>query len=375
MNKNELIEKMLQMNNRCIIENRSFSTEEEDCYAELERELKKIEKEEMRSQWACKSDNIQIRKVCDVTMEKRELKNFLINKNEDVLISEVETRATGVTLKSANTGVVPQYVAGEVIRRLTEYAPLFAMAKTFVINDGELNVPQEDSQNLFDVSFVGENEELDVNAIKFNTVKLVAKRCGAGVEVTQQLVNDSGIDIQSYVADLCARNLARGLNKAVLLGDGVNSFEGILTVEGLETDTTTALTADDLIKLTRMMNPEYVKGSVLVMNREMFVKISQMTDGSGQFLMILDFRHESAVYSIGGVEVVIDDNMPSTKILMLNPLHALGALVRSNVVLKKVDGDRNAVLKGLVLFVVEMYADVKVINKDAIRVLKIQEEE
>ncbi|MEO3153318.1 phage major capsid protein [Turicibacter sanguinis] len=374
MTKNEIIDELIRLNNKAIFENRSFTDEEEDYYADLERELKKIEKAEIRKNCIVISD-FDIKRKDDVKMEKRELTNFLTNKNEDILTSDVETRATGVTLKSANTGIVPQHVAGEIVRKLTEYAPLFAMAKTFVVSDGELNVPQEDADNLFDVSFVGENGELDVNAIKFNTVKLTAKRCGAGVEVTQQLVQDSGIDIQGYVADLCARNLARGLNKAVLLGDGVNSFQGVLTVEGVVTDTTTALTADDLIKLTRMMNPEYVKGSVLVMNREMFVKISQMTDGGGQFLMILDFRHESAVYSIGGVEVVIDDNMSDDKILMINPLHALGSLVRNNVVLKKVDGDRNAVLKGLVLFVVEMYADVKVINKDAIRMLKIQAEE
>lgn len=370
MTKNELIDEMLKLNNKCVMEQRDFTQSEADYYDMLDSELRKLEREEIRRNSNIESD--LNRKDGKNNMENRELTTFLMNKNEDFLTSEVETRATGVTLKSANTGIVPQHVAGEIVRKLTEYAPLFALAKTFVVNDGELNVPQEDASNLFDVSFVGENTELDVNTIKFNTVKLVAKRCGAGVEVTQQLVNDSGIDIQSYVADLCARNLARGLNKAILHGDGVTSFQGILTVEGLQKDTTQALTADNLIKLTRMMNPEYVKGSVLVMNREMFVQISQMTDGGGQFLMILDFRHESAVYSIGGVEVVVDDNMPSNKIIMLNPLHALGALVRSNVVLKKVDGDRQAVLKGLVLFVVEMYADVKVINKDAIRVLEIQ---
>lgn len=57
----------------------------------------------------------------------------------------------------------------------------------------------------------------------FDKVTLEQRRAATAIELSQQLVNDSGIDVVNYAVGVMTRRLARKLDETVLNGDKTKS--------------------------------------------------------------------------------------------------------------------------------------------------------
>lgn len=376
--KNEILDSMSDISARCVKEKRNKNTAENIRFQQLERELSEveneieIEKNILRSNSVCvegRNSNYETRKVSDGNM--KEFKKFLVNEQQKQYIEKSETRAVGVSLKSENTAVVPQNVSDQIVKKLVEYCPLFSGAQMFKVGAGELNIPVETEDNLFNAAFVGENNAVAVHKVQLDTKKLVARRCGAAIQVTEQLILDSGANIEEYVVDLLARRMSVALNKAALVGNRDNGeFEGVMTNPDVERITVSAIDANSLIQLTRTLNPEF--NPVMLMNRETFKLVSQLTDQAGNYVMVHDFRAEKPVYHVQGAEVFVDVNLENNQILLVDPKHALAAMIKSDLRVKRIDGDTENALKGLNTFVMDFYGDMICVNPAAAVILEVE---
>ncbi|MGE2624594.1 phage major capsid protein, partial [Escherichia coli] len=88
-------------------------------------------------------------------------------------------------------------------------------------------------------------------------ITLEQKRVGTAIELSQQLINDSGIDVVGYATKLLTRRLGLTVDNAILIGDKTKGeFEGILndvTVPEITTESSNAITADELLTLSNSM--------------------------------------------------------------------------------------------------------------------------
>ncbi len=117
------------------------------------------------------------------------------------------------------------------------------------------------------------------NDFTMTKVRLDQKRVGTAIELSQHLVNDSGIDVVNYAINILSRRLGITLDASILIGDKATELEGILkdvTIEDITSISSTAITIDELFDVYNAMHPHYVGEAVWVVNRQTFNMIAKL---------------------------------------------------------------------------------------------------
>ena len=361
--KRELKKRILQ---NAIFEKRSLTDEEEQRIKQIDMWLE--ESQEIRQMKGNENNMI----------ENKDFEKFLKNENQKTY--EVETR--NVSLMADNTDVKVQNMADYMVKSLFEQAELFGRCQAFTPANGVLSIPKEDDSNLNDVfEFVGENTTVDVHKIQFHTVKAEAKRLGVCVKVTEQMVLNSGVDIQSYVLNLLARKLSRCVNRQMVEGNHPASFEGLtsLTAEkhGVKEVDVAALDSDGLLDCIHSMHPDYLDGAVFVVNRNAYNAIAKLKDASGQYILKLErsVAKEATHYTAFGFPLLIHENVPEGQVYFVNFREAYASIVPRSVRVKKIDNDSANALNATVVYMIDAYMDAVCKNGKAVVKLTLTETE
>ena len=304
-------------------------------------------------------------------LELRAIENFIKNG-----VVEEEIRATNTS--AGNTAIQPTYIDNEIVRRLEEVAPVFAKARMFPSTAGELKIPREDAQNLWEMGFVGEDADVPEKAFKFDTITLKQVRVGACVKVTQQLLNDAEIDIVSYVVDMLARRLGATLDRHAIVGTGTDDLQGLATLtkatHKVEEVSATALNADVLLDAVHAMHPALLSGAEFYMNRKTYNALSKLKDGDGYYILKLEksVAVEEPHYTVFGFRVNVTNDVPDNKVLFVNVAQACATMVKKGAQLVRISNDTQNALRGTHTFVIDAYVDFKLRDPQAVVVVKIQ---
>ena len=376
--RDETIEAMTALNEKCITEVRHMSDTESDQMRGLEEKFEQIEndikvaKQEIRSN-AVKIETIKEDEKVELTKNELELRAI-----EQCIKGEMGEELRAVTTTTNGADVTAHYIQNEIVKRLEEVAPLFAKATRYVVSDGDLSIPREDDANLFDFGFVGENEEVSEHALSFNAVTLDGHRCGAVVTVTNQMAKRVSLDMSAYVIDLLVRRFGASLDKAMITGTVLNkSFQGLdsLTVstDKIVEITETALTSDVLLDALHAVHPTLLAGAEYIMNRKTFNVVSKLKDSNGQYILITtrDVANNAPAYTIFGQPVSVNDAMTDNNIYFANIHEGYASLVRQEAKLSRVADDSVNLRKGTQQFFLDADLDAKCKNSQAIVRVKI----
>lgn len=109
------------------------------------------------------------------------------------------------------------------------------------------------------------------------------------IKVSEELLNDSVFDLESYISREFARRIGAKEEEAFFTGDGSGKPLGILASSGgAETGITaasaTAITADELIDLFYSLKSPYRRNAVWVLNDSTIKAIRKLKDSNGQYL-------------------------------------------------------------------------------------------
>lgn len=111
--------------------------------------------------------------------------------------------------------------------------------------------------------------------------------------ITQQLLEDSGINIESWLADKIADRFARTEGLAYILGDGVGKPRGILTypsgtawgqIQQVNMGAAATLTADGFIDVKYAMTEDYLEKGTWLMARSTVAAAMKLKDGMGDYI-------------------------------------------------------------------------------------------
>ena len=127
------------------------------------------------------------------------------------------------------------------------------------------------------------------------------------VKLDNDFIHDATFDIEDYLTQRFARNLAKAEDAAFITGNGVHSPTGMLDSNNGATVgvTTDAITFDSVIRLFFALDPDYRKNAVWVMNDETALALRLLKDDNGNHL----WNHADG--TILGKPVVISNDMPS----------------------------------------------------------------
>ncbi|PFM65837.1 phage major capsid protein [Bacillus cereus] len=354
-------------------EQRSFTSDEELRKEAILSEIKKIngqiESVESRNLSQRKEDVIMTNAQTNQETELRGVEQFL---KGDVHSPEVRTMTT-----TTGAITVPTSLSNVIVEKLVEQAPLFQRAKGFTPVSGTLEVLRE--KEIGDATFIGEMEDASMADFTFDKITLEQRRAATAIELSQQLVNDSGINVIDYAVSVLTRRLARKIDETVLNGDPTKKqFEGILTSTKVETFTSEVadkIALDELMDLTLAVHPDHLAGSVFIMGRQAFNQVAKLKDGQGNYHVVKDVVNGRPTYKIFGHEILIQDKMPkfgtgSISVVLVNMAEAYATMIKKGAQLKRISDDTTQALRGSHLLMLDMYCDGKILNEDAIKFLK-----
>lgn len=311
----------------------------------------------------------------DKNLEKREVKGMEQNVEQrkalEGFIRTKECRELNTTNGSA---VIPTSISEEIVEKLDETAPLFGRVIKLTPVNGNLEILKEKEIGV--AGFFGEGEDLDISDFEFEKVKLEQRRAGTVIQLTQKLVNDSGIDIVDYANDLLVRRLAKTLDKAMILGTvEKEEFEGLVNapVECEVAPLGGEVGIDDYMNCLNAMHPTLQERAIWVMSRAEFNRLALMKDAIGNYYLTRDIIEGKPQYRLFGCEVCVSDDVAEVEgvqAFLVNVEEAFGGIIKKDMELKHINADTKNALRGSVTMLLDIYADVKIKNEQAIRVLK-----
>lgn len=188
-----------------------------------------------------------------------------------------------------NTGVgeeggyiVPEEYQKTIIQKMFELSNTRAISN--VITTKSLrNIPV--GGELPNFAWVEENGAYGETSTNFTQKQLAAWKLGGIIKVSEELLQDSFINLESYLAGLIAKGLADAESQAFAVGDGTSKPKGYMSLDATVTlSTTDSITADELIDIYYALKDGYTQKATWRMNRATMKAIRKLKDGNSNYI-------------------------------------------------------------------------------------------
>ena len=183
--------------------------------------------------------------------------------------------------------LVPDEYERTLVEALEEENVFRQLAKVIQTSSGDRKIPVVATKGT--ASWIDEEGAYTESDDSFGQVSIGAYKLGTMIKVSEELLNDSVFDLESYIAREFARRIGTKEEEAFFTGDGTGKPLGILAASGgAETGVTaasaTAVTADELMDLFYSLKSPYRKNAVWILNDSTIKAIRKLKDNNGQYL-------------------------------------------------------------------------------------------
>ncbi|MFV7408596.1 phage major capsid protein [Salmonella enterica] len=213
-----------------------------------------------------------------------------LNSEERKLL--VDMRAQGTTSNEAGGYTVPTTMLNRISESMKALGGLAGICQIMVTDDGgDINWPTSDG-TAEEGELIGENTATGEDDVEFGTATLGAKKLSSKViRTSNELLNDSGIDIEAFLSNRIAMRLWRGESKYLVQGTGAGlqpkglnaSVTGTVAASGA-----TAFNWKDFNALKHAVDPAYraMPGFRIAFNDNTLKLASDMEDAQGRPLWL-----------------------------------------------------------------------------------------
>ena len=183
--------------------------------------------------------------------------------------------------------LVPDEYERTLVEALEEENMFRQLVKVIRTSSGDRKIPVVATKGT--ASWIDEEGAYTESEDSFGQVSIGAYKVGTMIKVSEELLNDSVFDLESYIAKEFARRIGAKEEEAFFTGDGSGKPLGILAATGgAETGVTaassTAVTADELMDLFYSLKSPYRKKAVWVLNDSTIKAVRKLKDSTGQYL-------------------------------------------------------------------------------------------
>ena len=183
--------------------------------------------------------------------------------------------------------LVPDEFERILIDSLQEENIFRQLAKVITTSSGDKKIPVAASRGV--ASWVEEEGPSPESDDAFGQVSIGAYKLATMIKVSEELLNDSVFNLESYIAKEFARRIGAKEEEAFFVGDGIGKPTGIFNatggaILGVTTASSIAITLDELLDLFYSLKSPYRKNAVFTMNDATIKAIRKLKDGNGQYL-------------------------------------------------------------------------------------------
>jgi HK97 family phage major capsid protein len=182
--------------------------------------------------------------------------------------------------------VCPPEFRSEIIEKLTEYSPIRKLATVMETSGSVLEIPRETGQ--FDAGWIGEiSERTETTGMTFGLERIVPHEAYCFVKIARTLLEDSAINLDSFLARKFAQRLGKTEATAFISGNETCEPEGILAnanVTSCNSGNATTLTTDGLIDMCYDLPSAYRANACWLMNRYTVATVRKLLDGQNNYI-------------------------------------------------------------------------------------------
>lgn len=183
--------------------------------------------------------------------------------------------------------LVPDEFERTLVTSLADQNVMRGLVKVIQTTSGDRKIPVVSTHGT--ASWLDEGAPYSESDEAFTQVSLSSFKLGTFLKISEELLNDSAFDVETYLAGEFARRIGAAEEEAFLVGDGTGKPTGLLhATSGAQSTVTTAkateITADELIDLHYSLRAPYRKNAVWLTNDATIKAIRQLKDGNGQYL-------------------------------------------------------------------------------------------
>ena len=198
-------------------------------------------------------------------------------------ITEPMERALQVGTDSEGGYIVPQEFQTTLVTAL-EDENVFRGLASVVTTMSTKNIPLENTRG--DAGWVDEEGAYPESDPVFGKMQLGAHKLGRIIKVSEELLNDSFINVEAYIAQNFARSFGAAEEAAFVNGDGTGKPRGVLldAANGVTAASATAITADEIIDLFHSVKSGYRQNGTWLMNDSTAKLLRKLKDSNGQYI-------------------------------------------------------------------------------------------
>ena len=197
------------------------------------------------------------------------------------------TDALQIGTDSEGGYLVPDEYERTLVEALEEENVFRQMAKVIRTSSGDRKIPVVAGKGT--ASWIDEEGAFPESDDSFGQVSIGAYKLGTMIKVSEELLNDSVFDLESYISREFARRIGNKEEEAFFTGDGKGKPLGVLAdTGGAEVGVTAAaagaFTADEVFDLFYSLKAPYRKSAVFLMNDASVKALRKLKDSNGQYL-------------------------------------------------------------------------------------------
>lgn len=209
-------------------------------------------------------------------------------------VVKIEGRAQTAGTTTAGGYTVPTDLAREIDKTLKMWGPMYDEAITNVLNTSSgnpIDFPTVDDTAVAVAKHTEATAMTDDGGVDATFGKMTLNAYAYDtewVQISMELLQDSAVDIESFIGGLLGERLARRVNTELTTGDGNGDPNGIVTASSLgkESASGTAITGDELIDLLHSVDPAYRMSpkARFMFNDSTLAAIRKLKDGQNNYL-------------------------------------------------------------------------------------------
>lgn len=244
------------------------------------------------------------------------LRNGLTNLTPEERQALNEMRAQGVGVNDHGGYTVPKEMQARIVEQMKAYGGIASVAQILTTSDGRTIEWITADGTTEEGELIGENTAATEADTSFGIANLGAKKLSSKIiRVSNELLQDSAINIESYLADRIAQRIGRAEAKYLIQGTGAGTPAQPKGLAASVTGTTVAKVAGkvdwlDINALLHSVDPAYrdVGNSRLAFNDNTFKVLKEMVDDKNRPLWLPDVAGV-APSTILGKQYVIDQGI------------------------------------------------------------------
>ncbi len=183
--------------------------------------------------------------------------------------------------------LVPDEFERSLVEALEEENIFRRLANVITTSSGDRKIPVVASKGT--ASWIDEEGAIPESDDSFGQISIGAYKLGTLIKVSEELLNDSVFNLESYISREFARRIGNKEEESFFGGDGSGKPTGILAATGgaqlgVTTSGATAITLDEVLDLFYSLKAPYRNKAVFVMNDSTVKAIRKLKDSQGQSL-------------------------------------------------------------------------------------------